>query len=225
MKTLVFVVLLVAMATSVFAFPTYTSNTHSYFAGNYGNSSYPCNVSDEIGNQLFDGDYGGYDWFYRHTVQSDADYLARYEQQNGFGYGWVAWYSDISNPTIIFDMGTPYEFQQVGVHGYQRLSGAFIVPQWISIAFSDDGVDFSGNIGESVVGYVPNDSVIWKTIIFQPTISRFIRIDFPTVHTYWLDEISINGMDGAQFPVPEPSGILALCGGVIWILSFRRRRK
>lgn len=223
MKTLILVVILfLAMATSALAFPTYTSNTQSYFTGNYGNSSYPCNVSDETGNQLFDGDYGGYDWFCRHTVESDADYLARYEQQNGFGYGWVAWYT---TPYILFDMGGMFTFNQIGIHGYQL--GNVAMPTDIFIQFTNDGVSF-GYQNQPTTFSTSNtyDNAFWATANFDTFQARFVRISMGSLGTsFWLDEISINGMDGAEFAaVPEPSSLLALVGGLS-TLGFLKRRK
>ena len=149
MKRLVFVivVLLFAMATSAFALPTYTSNTHLYSGGTYGATSIPIWFDDETGNQLFDGDYGGYDWFaHPGGVLSVEDYWARYEQENGYGYGWVAWYTDVSVAYITFDMNTPFTFNQVGVHGYHNNGSGAYVPSQYYIAFSDDGTNYSENL-------------------------------------------------------------------------------
>lgn len=222
---LVFAVLLSLLALPAFAFPTYTSNTHTYNAGTYGQTNIPTWISDETGSQLFDGDYGGYDWFENPGgVQSVEDYYARYDAQNGYGYGWVAWYADVISPTITFDMGSSFTFQQVGVHGYQRLSGGIRVPTWISISFSNDGSSFIGNFGLDVSGPVPEDSVIWKSATFMPTTARFIRMEFPTGDSYWIDEVSINSMDGAAF-VPEPASIVILTAFIAPILLKRRRKE
>lgn len=225
MKRLMFlvVILLLAMATSVFAFPTYTSTSVANFHGNYGNSSHPCIISDETGNQLFDGDYGMFDWLKKATVQSDADYDARYEQQKGYGLPWISWQSGYRE-IATFDMNNPFTFNQIGFHCYFRLPDIFL-PEQIALEFSNDGLNFGNSISGTFSGHGPtNDETYWVNFGFAPVEARFCRIYafIMPPGDLFIDEMSINGMDGAQFPVPEPSSLLALVSGIAPLVLLRR---
>jgi len=232
MKTLVLVAFLLAIAISASALPTYISNTDQYLAGTYV-GTIPIWFDDETGNQLFDGDYGCTDWLDLEP-QTEQQYWDDYATHNGYANPYVAWYSDNKTEALItFDMNRPFMFSQIGVHGFQRTVSGAIMPSTISISFSNDNVIFSAPLNLVCAGDVVEGALIWKTISFTETESRFVRISMEihdirqgVPNRYWIDEISINGMDGAQFAasVPEPSSLIVLGTLLVPLLAFRRRR-
>ena len=230
MKTLVLVAFLLAIAVSAFALPTYQGPLGSG-GGYYNETNIPISYGDETGNQFFDGDYGKAEWFNREAVHGYDDYYARYEQQHGYAYPWVGW---IPGPVqIVFDMGGQYTFNQVGVHSCFEFSSGTAPPSFLSVEFSNDGVSYFGLAEHDyeISWYWPDHEVYWLTVDTQPTIARYAKIHIQNVFNSgfyrWcmVDEVSINGMDGAQFAasVPEPSSLVVL-GTLLIPLLFRRRR-
>lgn len=224
MKTLVLVILLLlATASMVFAFPTYTSNAYPIGAGTYGATDIPIVFADETGNQLFDGDYGRTGWL-AYGPRTEEEYLAQYADQNGYAIPYVAWYH--ATAVITFDMKNPYWFSQLGIHGY----GSY-TPTAVTVQFSNDNVVFFNPFNLYFSGEVIPSTLIWETGSFSEIESRYIQIAIDVSDRIWIDEMSINGMDGANF-VPEPSSLMALVGGLstlgflkrIYPLYSKRRR-
>jgi len=226
MRLLILLTLVFMLVIPVLAYPTYISNTVKYPAGTYGATDIPIWFDDETGTQMFDGEYGGYDWMCNPGgVLSNVDYLARYEQQNGYAYGWVAWY--FSNvPVITFDMGSLFNYKQIGCHGYNLPYYGPTVPDCIIVDFSNDRVSFFGAVTKTFTEPVADDTVAWRTIDFQPVQARYARITFESPHSrYWFDEMAINGMDGGNFVIPEPTSLFALGSGLFSLGFVLRRRK
>lgn len=231
MRTLGFVVILIAMTSFAFAFPTYHGPSGGG-GGYYNGTTIPLSYGDETGKQFFDGDYGKTEWFSRESVSGYDDYYARYEQQHGYAYPWVGW---IPGPAeIIFDMGTPFTFNQVGVHSCWEHPSGIAPPTFLSVEFSNDGTNFFGlterDYAES--WYWPYFETFWLTVNTQPTTARYAKVRihnaFNSGFYRWcmVDEMSINGMDGAQFAssVPEPSSLLTLASFVAPLVLLRRRK-
>lgn len=220
MKILALVVFLVALLIiPAVAYPTYTA-TPGGTGGTYGSTGIPCVYYDETGIQLFDGDYGKWDWIIRQQPLTDEQYLAHYEDQKGYAYPWVCWTYTAS---IIIDAGSIQQFNQVGLHMYQgREIG---VPSYMTVSFSNNGTDFSGtteyNLLDKYSSY--NDEVFWVSLDCPNTEARYARIYLPGGPWQFVDEISINGLDGAGNPVPEPSSFVIL-GTLLTPLLFRRRQ-
>lgn len=180
--------------------PTYTSTNVPIFHGNYGNSSYPCIISDETGNDLFDGDYGMYDWARKATVQSDADYLARYDEQKGYGLPWVSWQSG-SQEILTIDMKEPYDFDQIGLHCYYRTPDIFL-PSQIDLKFSNDGVNFGNRISKSFSSAGPTDDLTyWINFGFPSITARYCKVyvNITAPGDLFIDEFAVNGFDGSNF--------------------------
>lgn len=223
MKTLVFVVLLLAMVTSAFAFPTYTV-TPGEADGTYGPTGIPVVYYDETGSQLFDGQYGKLEWMNLQPIQSVDDYNNRYEQQNGYALPWVGWRT--STPIIVFDLEQSFSFSQIGVHACNETALGTHLPAYVMLSFSDNGIDYTEELYKDFAHGYPwqNHNSYWLNFDVNPTQARFVRIQLERNLWVLIDEISINGMDGGQFPVPEPSSLLALCVGAAGLLAFRRRQ-
>lgn len=217
------VVLLVLLALPVVAFPTYTARDGET-DGTYGNTSIPVVYYDETGIQLFDGNYGKSEWMYSRPVNSD--YYQRYDEQNGYALPWVGWQYP-PDPLVTFDMGDLYTFSQIGIHGYRLPQSGIHLPDELVVEFGDDGSNYDRSVSQKFITSDWNsDHVYWLSFSFEPVTARYAKIHVVRYTWPWtlLDEVSINGKDGLGNPVPEPSGLLALCGGVAGLLAFRRRR-
>jgi len=181
--------------------PTYTSNNVQLDHGTYGNTNIRTLISDESGNDLYDGNYGKYDWMKSNTVKSVEDYWARYDDQKGYGIPWVSWQSYYSPAVITIDMKTATTVSQIGLHCYYRTPDIFL-PNALEISVSNDATNFQPiqTTGFSYPGLV-DDSVRWVNIDFGPKTARYFKL---TINTLWpgdlfMDEISINGLDGGKY--------------------------
>ena len=227
MKLSIWIILIITLLAVVpaFALPTYISSSVPNNHGTYGNTNIPTIINDETGKQIFDGDYGMFDWMYRAGVQSVDDYYARYEQQKGYGYPWVSWTPGY-NWLATFDMGETYQFNSIGIHCYNRTSDTF-PPSSITLNFSNDGSSYFNQLTTSFDNsQISFDSVCWRESFFQPVQARYVSINASGNLFLFVDEMSINGMDGAQFAasVPEPAGVLAVGTGLLGFLGIGRKK-
>lgn len=209
------------LANTVFAKPTYTATPASpTFGSTYGSTSIPIVLTDETGEQLFDGKYGKYDWCERAGVSSVEDYWARYDNQNGYGYSWVGWRD--ATPSVTFDLGSSIMISQVGVHSYFNLPNN-VVPHRIDVSFSLDSVHFGALQTRSFILPLVEDEAYWSNVDLISINARYIKLDIYRENAWlYVDELSINGMDGISF-VPEPSSFLALGGGLIGLFKLKKR--
>lgn len=223
MKTLILVVLFVTiLVVPVFAYPVYTAPIGGT-GRTYGGTGIPAVYYDETGQQLFDGDYGMFDWIIREQPSTPEQYWGHYDDQKGYGYSWVGW--GFSQPTITFDMGQQFSFTQIGIHAYDGRD--IHCPSSVVVSFSNDGINpiasASALFDDSL--FLNDDNVFWLNQNFSEVRARYAKITLTGYQWMFIDEISINGMDGAQFAasVPEPSTLIAL-GALLTPLFFRRRR-
>lgn len=127
----------------------------------------------------------------------------------------------ITSPYVTFDMGSPVPISSVGVH--ERTGGGLVYD--LQILFSNDG--YYGFASASYVmdnSNVNHPAILWAIATFEPVTARYCRVFVDSNGTYiQADEMSINGLDGAGNPVPEPSSLVVL-GTLLIPFLFRRRR-
>lgn len=132
-----------------------------------------------------------------------------------------------SYPT--FDMGSQSPIWSVGVH-FNTLGG---LVHSIYVQFSNDGTTWPGYIVDkdySIVRVMDNSGIIagevyWAIAYFEPVLARYCRFFADSTGTYiQTDEFMINGLDGADNPVLEPSSLLALGGGLVGLAGIKRRK-
>jgi len=205
-----------AIATSM----TYTA-TPGGTGGTYGGTGIPTVYYDETGNQLYDGDYGMWDWIIREQPSTTELYWANFVEQKGYAYPWVGWRD---SATITIDSGTSCIFEQIGLHMYRgREIGAF---DNITLTFSDDGLTYNRSASYGLAGKYDqyNDDVFWVSLPVQSVNARYARLDMSGGVWKFVDEMSVNNLDGASNPIPEPTTAVVFGAGLVGLLLLRRRR-
>ena len=132
-------------------------------------------------------------------------------------------WAPLVNSYVTIDMGSVATITSIGLH--ERWTGGLVYAFYIQ--FSNDLLYFT-----SPVQYKMDNSsvefgdILWAKASFDPVQYRYCYFFADSTGTYiYADEMMINGLDGGGNPIPEPSSLLVLFGGVAGFVASRRKRK